>query len=468
MDELAKIKAIKKNKQSRSYVTGLHSTPAGMEAAELLLKYSDKTNSPALFALIVFPDIDRLLSLGSFVALKDAWAVMARRMGLYMPSGSLCTQTQFGLLIQVWDKKAAQKLAREELGYLLKRFNRPFKLSTSSNISSFSLRSYAGYLLLPNENIAKGNAESLISKLAIAAHIANQSEEKLKQFSPALQKLLSRQEYIISHLPIAIQKEQFDLSFEPQFSSQTKLICGAQARLIWQNSSHGNIDRTELANAFSLTGTLPDAVKLGLRSSISFLKSLAAKRELTTDFKLSISIPFEALLYKDFDLTNELEKLLSNSKIDSRHLNIELEGNLEFSPTKYNDIASRLKRINALDIPIGLDPTTATNLNALTLLHTRVISFLKWNLAKPDSLKTGHSIELLGSAIAIARHHGIKVAVGGIELNEQLKRINLREIETLQGPLFSKPLSGPGFQSYLRYLIMAQKQKNLPLAGSSA
>lgn len=449
MEELAKIKSIKKNTQSRAYVTGLHSTPAGIEVTNLLLKYIQKTGNPALFILIVFPDIDRLLSLGSFAALKDAWPIMSKRLSRHLPSNSLCSQTQFGLLIQVWDAKAAQKLARTTLESLIDELNHPFRLSNSSRVSSFSLESYAGYMLLPGKTEASDNAESLLSKLATAAASTKHSKERLKCFSPSLQKLLTLQEYAISNLPQAIQEERLDLTFQPQFLAKNKSVCGAQTKLTWQDSRHGNITSNVFRNASALTGTLHEIVRFTIKHSAWFLKKLEGKGCLPPDFRLFVSTPFEIFHCHNFDFYTELENILSHSEVNFDNICIELEGNLELTSTQYTHALSCLKKIKNLGMTVCLN--SDSNLTTLKFLSTGVIGYLKWNLGTANSLKAEEQAKILGSIMAIARYNHVGVVVGGIDLNNQLKLLRQNRVDIIQGALFAEPLSDSGFQNYLKY-----------------
>lgn len=271
MDELAKIKAIKRSKRSRAYVTGLHSAPAGFEAANLLLRHIKKTSNPGLFVLIIFPDIDQLLSIGSFSALKDAWQVMAKRLKKHLPINSMIAQTQFGLFIQIWDSKSAQKLIHAGLKGLIDDLNRPFRLRRSSEIRSFSLRSYAGYQLVSNDDQLSKDSESLLSKLTIAATSANQSADHLKAFSSSLQKILVRREYTVNNLAKAIEQEQLLLHFQPIFCAKTGFIYGAQTKVIWEDSAHGPIMGTEFTDAAALTGNRPEVARFSIKNALSFL-----------------------------------------------------------------------------------------------------------------------------------------------------------------------------------------------------
>lgn len=457
MDELAKIKSIKRSTQSRAYVTGLHSTPAGMEAANLLLKRTQKTSSPALFMLVVFPDIDKLLSLGSFAALKDAWPIMGKRLSKFLPSSSLCSQTQFGLLIQVWGARAVYRLERTGLKNLIRELNAPFNLSNSSTVRTFSLRSFAGYILLPDNHESPSNAESLISKLAVAAESASNSEERLKRFNPSLQKLLARNEYAINNLPSAIRKEHLELVFQPRVSFKNGGLCGAQTKVIWRDPHHGNIAGSAFKNACALTGMLPDVVKFSIRRSVSFLKNIESNGNLPKNFRLAISIPFEVFQYRNFDLYIELQKSLADSTIGPDNCCIEFEGNLELTSTAYPRALSCIKKISSLCLPVCLN--CENNLRVLNFLSTGLISYLKYSLITTDSLKLEDSAKLLGSIVSIARYNNVAVIAAGISSNHQLELFKSKNIDILQGTLFSEDMSESGFQSYLTYSAMLKRKK---------
>ena len=449
MDELAKIKSIKKNKQSRAYVTGLHSTPAGMEAANLLLKYNSRTNRPVLFALMAFPGLERLLSLGGFAALKDAWPVMAKRLNRYLPANSLCTQTQFGLLIQVWDSKAIQTLAHDGLKFLTEHLNRPFTLSDSSKLRSFSICSYTGYLTLPDSGERVENAESLLSKLGIAANSAKHSEHRLRQFNPSLQKLLTRQEYAISHLPNAAQQEQLDLRLQPQISTKTKSICGAQAQVIWRDPYHGDVPISELSAAADLTGTQIDMVRLSIKQSTQLLKDLKKKNHLSEDFRVSISVPFEIFSCHNFHLAKELTENISRSDLSPNNYHIVLEGNPDLTAVQYTHALNGLKKLKDLNFPLCL--CYSNNQVNLKILTSGLASYLTWDLNTCKDLKPRNQIKLLGTVIAMAYYNQLGLAVEGVNLREQLKLINKRRVDIIQGALFSSPLSRSGFGEYMDY-----------------
>lgn len=449
MDELDKIRTIKRSKHSRAYVTGLHSAPAGIEAANLLLRHSKKNNHPVFFALIVFPDLDRLLSLGNFSALKDAWRIMAKRLRKHLPTNSLVAQTQFGLFMQVWDSKAAQKLSERNLETLVRELNEPFSLSSSSNVRSFSLRSYAGYQLTPTAGEVSKDAECLLSKLAIAATSAKQSDVLFKRFSPSLHKLLTRREHAIRSLPEAIEQGHLDIHFQPVFAVRSKSIYGAQTKVSWQDSQHGTINQAEVKQAIRLTGTAPTIAKFSIKKSLCFLKDIKNTDYFPQGFKFFIAIPFDIFLYPHFDLYRELQKLLAHAKVQPKHLCIEFEGNPELNATKYLQTLRCFKQLNSLNINICL--SSDNNLTTLKLLSSGAVHYLKHNLNNTLDISLEEQVKILGSTQAAARYNRTAVIIENVNLQHQLKLLNPKKVSIVQGSLYSEPLSQSLFKNYLKY-----------------
>jgi len=250
-----------------------------------------------------------------------------------------------------------------------------------------------------------------------------------------------------SELRYAIEREQFQLYYQPIVSLADGRIMAVEALLRWEHPQHGFIDPDEF---------IPLAEEIGITSSIGgwvlqtacaqMAKWQAAGNEL---LRLSVNVsPFQLQQPPDTDLSSAkpskallpqlVKTVLVETGLSPRSLELEITESIVMLNQEYS--LEILKALSEMGIQIAVDDFGVGS--ALDFLRYFPIDTLKIDQSFVREI-TGEPKDQVFITAIIAMAHSLKLRVvaEGVETEAQLALLQGQNCDECQGYLFSPPLS---------------------------
>jgi len=337
---------------------------------------------------------------------------------------------EFGILIgDINDQKEAETHANKILESIrapLKMDSKEYILSTSLGIAMIPEHGYDLVTIMQNADMALYQAKSkgknqfsfYTEKMKISTHNLIQVEDDLSR---------------------ALQENEFELYFQPQFDLKTNQVFGAEALIRWNHPEKGLIFPNDFIPLAENTGQI---VALGywvLENSIKYL----AKREQEgrPDILLHINLASKQLCDPHFVIL--VQELLIRYQVSATSIAFEIT---ETSILEDVHLARNLlQKLKDMGISIAIDDF-GTGYSSLAQLKNLPVDLLKIDRSfVMDLEKDPDDRKIVEAIIAMAHKLNIKVLAEGIETRAQWKMLAAFQCDFGQGFYVSKAVTEDEF-----------------------
>lgn len=233
----------------------------------------------------------------------------------------------------------------------------------------------------------------------------------------------------------AMASRNFQLYYQPQFDAKTKELRGFEALLRWYDSDLGWISPEQfipLAEETHLVVPLGDWV---MTTALATIKEW----EMKFSFNGIMSVNVSPVQFVQEDFIEKLFKKIEKSRIDKKHLEIEITEGVLIDNVE--DTISKLNKIREQGVGLSLDDfgTGYSSLRYLQLLPLTTLKIDK-SFVSNIAAKDGFEAKLTESIISLVSKMGLNTIAEGVENEEQLKMIQKFNCRTIQGFLLGKPM----------------------------
>lgn len=332
---------------------------------------------------------------------------------------------EFNILLPELQSQTEAELVAQKI---LDNFSRPMTLENHQITISFSI----GISLFPDD---ADNTDQLIKNADMAMyHIKGRGKNGYEYFSDNMQSIYNHRHTIEQDIRKALDNNQFEPYFQPQFNIQTNQMIGMEALIRWNHPEKGLITPEKF---------IPIAEEIGLINEIGLYMLDTGCKQLRDWIdqgfepqKLSINVSTYQLTECDFDIT--VCNLVRKYKLPQNMLMLEITETSLMQDME--TVLPRLKNLSKCGIGISIDDF-GVGYSSLSYLQTLPIdllkidrSFLNCNDENPDA------ICIIKAIVAMARELKLEVIVEGVETNRQLEYIKNIGCYLVQGFLLGRPL----------------------------
>ena len=240
----------------------------------------------------------------------------------------------------------------------------------------------------------------------------------------------------------ALDKQEFRLLYQPEVSVASGALVGVEALLRWNSPQLGEVMPAEfipVAESYGLIGQLGEWV---LRTA------LAQAKRLQSDGLggLTVGVNLSALQFAQPDLANSMIRIVRETGVDPRMLEIELT---EAAAMKSLEQAARtMRELGDYGFRIAIDDF-GTGYSSLSYLKRFDVDKLKIDQSFIRDLATSSDDQAIVTAIIQMAHSLGMVAVAeGVETPEQLDFLREKGCDLAQGYLFSYPLTPDNLEKF--------------------
>lgn len=242
----------------------------------------------------------------------------------------------------------------------------------------------------------------------------------------------------------ALHNDEFELRYQPQIDAASGRVSGAEALLRWNHPVRGMVSPTLFIPVLEGAGMIEEVGLWALNAACRE----ARKWHRLGKGPLSVAVNVSAHQLGHADIQTLIKRTLERHSLRPGLLEIELT---ESAAAADVGRAERLfEALHGLGIRIAIDDfgTGFSSLSALRALAFDKIKIDRQFVTDVDTRRDSQAI--CQSVIALARGLGIRVLAEGIEREEEYLWLRQHGCSEFQGYYFSPPITGAGFQAFVR------------------
>jgi diguanylate cyclase (GGDEF)-like protein len=233
----------------------------------------------------------------------------------------------------------------------------------------------------------------------------------------------------------ALEREEFELHYQPIVECETGELRGFEALLRWRHKELGLImpgDFIDLAEESGLIVPIGEWVMREACRQIGLLE-----RQLDRRFNLSVNL--SPIQFLQENLPQVVERVLAESGRPPAFLHLEItESNLMRNS---HETSSALDHIRALGVQLVLDDF-GIGFSTLSYITQFPLDWIKIDKSLVRNCTTDRfSLAVIRAILEMARGVGIRIVAEGIELYEQAVLLRAEGCHAIQGHYISRPVS---------------------------
>jgi len=309
-----------------------------------------------------------------------------------------------------------------------------------------SIHASIGISNSPNDGYG---AETMLRKADIAMYEAKRHKTGVRIFSNELEIQSTRKAIVAKELNSAIEKNEMQLVYQPQFESVTNKIIGVEALIRWNNKHLGEVSPDEFIPIAESTGVIIEIGKFVLETALieyyEICQRILNNKNEKEILRLSINVSIRQL--SDVGFIDMLFSLVD--KYDCKNTKLMLEITETLTIDKIDEIRLTLNQIQEAGIEISLDDF-GTGFSSLTHLSKLPINELKIDKSFVRGIPNiKQDVVLVNTIINLGEGLNLKVMAEGVENIEQVEILTQFGCKYYQGYYFSKPLDKISLEKYL-------------------
>ena len=337
---------------------------------------------------------------------------------------------EFTILLPNHDEKASEDFAKA----LLDHFKTGFVIEGNEYFVTPSI----GISLFPKDG---DDAKTLIKHADTAMYyVKDKGKNNFKLFTKEMQHHFYRKMMIEKQLRKALEKDEFELYYQPIMNLKTNEIVAVESLLRWNNETLGQVPPDDFIPIAEETGMIIPIGKWVLETAIA--QNVRWQKAGYNPFKISVNVSVMQLLDPLF--VNMVKNTVENSELDSTHLVLEVTESIAMYEA--GAMIEKLHALKDLGISLSMDDF-GTGYSSLSYLKKYPLDSLKIDRSfVTDMMLNDDNKAIVKTIIAIAKQLDLKVTAEGIEGNEEYQFLAKINCDYGQGYGISKPLPAGDFE----------------------
>ena len=317
------------------------------------------------------------------------------------------------------------------------------ELSTVFNISGHELyiTLSTGISVYP---LHYGGKDELINNAESAMHYSkNAGGNRISCFDKQMTVTGRKRLFIENDLRKAIDKEQFEVYYQPQVDVKNRRLIGMEALIRWNHPEHGLIMPDDFIPIAEETGLILPIGQWVLETATM----QAAEWKRNGYGMLRVGVNISAFQFEKTSLIHDVENALSYSGLMPCSLDLEVT---ESSAMRNIDqTISILNTFKEMGVQTSMDDF-GTGYSSLSCLKMMPLHTLKIDRAfVKDIRENGENGELARIIISMGHALGLNIIAEGVDNEELMTFLNRHGCIEAQGYLFSPPVNSAGFTNIL-------------------
>ncbi|MYL75860.1 bifunctional diguanylate cyclase/phosphodiesterase, partial [Halomonas sp. 22501_18_FS] len=324
---------------------------------------------------------------------------------------------------------------------IINDLSRPYRLQGEDSFLTLSV----GVALFPRDG---GDAESLTRSADVAMYSAKrQGRNNWSYFDESDNPATTERLRLEADIHRAVENQEFELHYQPQFNVQGTRMDGAECLLRWQHPEHGMISPGEFIPLLEETGLIVDVGVRVIEQACRCIHDWRG-RGLPDHFVLAVNVSARQL--QDEHLLTETRRLMEAWNVPEGMLELELtESSLMEEPAYSRRLFAGLRSIGA---KIAIDDF-GVRYSSLNYLREFAPDILKIDKSFVDPIADNErDRHLLEGIIQLSHTLGIGVIAEGVETEAQRAILENASCDWIQGFLLARPVALSGVEDLMERL----------------
>jgi diguanylate cyclase (GGDEF)-like protein/PAS domain S-box-containing protein len=241
----------------------------------------------------------------------------------------------------------------------------------------------------------------------------------------------------------AIERNEFELHYQPIISLATNTLAGFEALVRWRHPERGLVSPEHFIGVAEETGLIVPLGAWVLHRACTQMREWQLAHPGSGDLTMHVNLSAKQFVHPD--LVREIAGVLEATSLSPSALNLEItESAVIENPDSVIDVLATLK---ALGVRISIDDF-GTGHSSLSYLHRFPIDALKIDRSFVSAMTVEQS-KIIQAIVALAQALHLEVIAEGIETLDQLSRLSQLGSDGGQGYLFAAALTAPKAESVL-------------------
>ncbi len=324
----------------------------------------------------------------------------------------------------------ADKIARE--------ISRPYLISGQEQRTTPSI----GICLFPEDG---GDISDLLKNADVAMyHAKAKGRGNYQFFTEDMNVATTRRMNIESDLRLALERDEFELHYQPQLDLRSGTIVGVEALIRWRHPIRGLVPPGDF---------IPIAEESGMIASIGdwVLQEACRQLRLWQDKGIAhirMSINLSTGQFLDKTLPARIHELLAQYRLSAGLLDLEVTESMSMASP--DESISVMKTMSNSGLTLSIDDF-GTGYSSLAYLKLLPINTLKIDRSFVKDIESDpNDADICDVTVLLAHKLGLEVVAEGVETEAQLKFLLSIGCEKVQGYLISKPLPADQAETFIR------------------
>jgi diguanylate cyclase (GGDEF)-like protein len=287
--------------------------------------------------------------------------------------------------------------------------------------------------------------ETLLAHADAAMYCAKErGRNNFQCFMPEMNTATQEKVRLESDMRVALEKNQFELHYQPKISVSTGIMHGAEALLRWHHPERGAVSPAEF---------IPIAEECGLIGTIGAWVMREACRQARAWQRdglppLRVAVNLSASQFRQGDIVEIIRGALHDAGLEARFLEVELTESVVMSDPE--ESIAILERLSTMGVLVSVDDF-GTGYSSMSYLRRLPIDKLKIDRGFiSEVVSRSEDASIVRAIISLAHSLKLKVVAEGVESPEQLEFLKQLGCDQYQGFHFSPALPAAKFEALVR------------------
>lgn len=230
----------------------------------------------------------------------------------------------------------------------------------------------------------------------------------------------------------ALEKEEFEVWYQPKYSAQEGKIIGAEALVRWRRADGKMLSPGVFIPLFEQNGNIAVLDEYVFRKVCKRQKERLDAGKKMVPISVNIS---RVSLYFD-RIVERYESILKEIGLDVKYIQLEIT---ESATVENVDIGDLVKRFHQVGFEMQLDDF-GSGYSALASLNTIPFDTVKLDKSLIDYIGDTRGEKLLTHVTMLGQSLGLHITAEGVETHEQVAFLKNLKCDDIQGYVYSRPL----------------------------
>jgi diguanylate cyclase (GGDEF)-like protein len=286
------------------------------------------------------------------------------------------------------------------------------------------------------------DVETLMRRADVAMYTAKSGAASFELYAAEQDNHSPDRLAMLGELRQALERDEFELHYQPKASLRTGRVEGVEALLRWRHPERGLVPPLDFIPLAEQTGVIKPLTAWVLDEA---LRQCSEWRDHGLDLGVAVNLSVRNLL--DVELPSSIWELLRRHEVPPAKLELEItEGTIVADQVRALDVLSRL---NDMGVGLSVDDF-GTGYSSLSYLKDLPVRELKIDRRFINNMaEDGDDAFIVRSTIDLGRNLGLEVVAEGVETEAVWDQLALLGCDIAQGYYLSRPVPAAELTQWL-------------------